>query len=424
MKPSLLQCLSGNRVASESVTLGSAEQHPPKGSGPSAETGSSRSGGQMHSPTDAIPENGQSLNTLATPLNQISVSLQPVGPAVENISKNFAVKKGRHWTIALIFALLPASWTFENYLETQFESRVSRSQTDFNNITQQLTSDSPAIRSIATRDLYLLAFRPFPLEGTTGPAAPFVNMCLWIIGRREYRFLDVSRHLFKEYAVQSRAPLKSTNDVVSTTFLQTAIEWRHKESELFQKDPNSSDLWLLEGANLRSAYGPSLHLESFQLAGANLTNAKLPNAKLTEANLQQSILDGADFQSSILDRANLQTKSGNGTHFAFASLKDVLAGTSHFERADFTLADLTRANFTAAVLSKSTFRTATLSNAKFTSADLRETNFSGSDLSGVDFTNANLDKADFRFAVNLYKVSSWRGAKNLRKARFPMGFHF
>ena len=135
----------------------------------------------------------------------------------------------------------------------------------------------------------------------------------------------------------------------------------------------------LEGSDLRNANLQKVNLEGVNLREANLTGADLSRANLTGANLEGAILDGANLYGVTASEAN----------FAKASLVNVKAPWSYFDRVNFYRANLNKANFNRSDLENADFYKVNLENASLRFADLRgRTRFLGTQLRGTDFWGA------------------------------------
>lgn len=217
----------------------------------------------------------------------------------------------------------------------------------------------------------------------------------------------------------------------------------------------------LHDADLSRLDLAELDFKSAELSGANFYGTDLSKARLAGASLQGADLDRAtitatDFSGADLTDARivrptvfttLEVASSEAPKFTAAKLIR-FRSDGHFDRADFSDADLTgailgrtavreaainappsfeSANFTRAVLRDATLSRTSLKYARFVDADLRGADlsgcdllladFSGADLTGANLTGADLDEANLRTARGLDKVIGLDTVLNLDTAR-------
>ena len=112
---------------------------------------------------------------------------------------------------------------------------------------------------------------------------------------------------------------------------------------------NSSDL---EGINLKNAKFSKAVLGPLNLKKANLQNAQFKEAFLWKADLGEAELENADFGEANLHSAKLRGVKAEGVSFAGADLSDADLRGGSFARADFTNANLAGADIKEADLSR------------------------------------------------------------------------
>ena len=118
---------------------------------------------------------------------------------------------------------------------------------------------------------------------------------------------------------------------------------------------------------------------TYNLSGADLSEAKLSGADLRGADLSRADLSGADLSGAKLSRAYLSGAYLSGAHLSGAYLNG----------ADLSGADLSRAYLSEAKLS----------GADLSGANLCEANLRGADLTGANLIDAGQDNRGYRFVA-------------------------
>ena len=169
---------------------------------------------------------------------------------------------------------------------------------------------------------------------------------------------------------------------------------------------------VLAGANLSNAQLTGANLEGSDLSNTNLRKVNLEGvnlrrANLTGADLSRANLTGANLEGAVLDGANLYGATASEANFAKASLVNVKAPWSYFDRANFYRANLNKANFNRSVLENADFYKVNLEDASLRFADLRgRTKFFGAQLRGADFWGAR-----WANVFQLKRGKNWQATK-------------
>lgn len=175
---------------------------------------------------------------------------------------------------------------------------------------------------------------------------------------------------------------------------------------------------ILDGANLQRVKYPGCYfrgsslqnvefrhamLEGADFSGANMASAELVSANLEGAVLDRSILDGASFDFAVLRKASLRDVHAVITSFNRADLTDAVIeqsklALSHLEYATLIQASLLNSAFDGASLRGANFSRATVENCSFRGADLRKAQTSGVDLESANLLDAKTDQNAVRYA--------------------------
>jgi len=175
---------------------------------------------------------------------------------------------------------------------------------------------------------------------------------------------------------------------------------------------------ILDGANLQRVKYPGCHfrgsslqnvefrhamLEGADFSGANMASAELVSANLEGAVLDRSILDGASFDFAVLRKASLRDVHALITSFNRADLTDSVIqqsklALSHLEYATLIQASLLDTSFDGSSLRGAIFSRATVENCSFRGADLRKAQTTGVDFESANLRDAKTDQNAVRYA--------------------------
>ena len=207
-----------------------------------------------------------------------------------------------------------------------------------------------------------------------------------------------------------------------------AVEWNEwREANL------GIEVWL-QGAKLKGARLPEVHLHMAHLDHANFLNAdlrgasfvcstltdvifcdahvensKLEAARLDDANLTGAFFDNSDLEAVHCTRTRLVRVSFQGACLLAAKIRSCEVHTAVFDNADLTRvelrdsglwkASLRHSTMSAAVIEDSHLDKVDLTGANLLEAELSNVVLVGATLKGTDFTSTMCRNVDFRDAI-------------------------
>lgn len=330
--------------------------------------------------------------------------------------RTYLMKAVKYFTI--IASIISVLFAYQQYLERNLEARIDNQEQLFGFTTRNFESTSPAVRAAGVKSLSELAFTELFKEPESGIFSPAVNLANWIFSKKEFRFLERSRIVFSEFAKSKRNNDEVLYDAVSTTIINTGLNWINREVELLSKSKNDNSLWFFYRADLSKANAPNVNFVDVMFYDVDLSNSKLTGGVFDRCYLESSNFNGSNLESSSFKDANLITGNFNKTKLNYSNLSNVLGTRSTFSQSDLTLAKIKYSHFTYANFDSTVFRTADLSNTDFTGAKFRYADFQNANLDGCNFSKADLSYADLTLAQNIDKVKSWSNAIT-KGAKFP-----
>lgn len=178
--------------------------------------------------------------------------------------------------------------------------------------------------------------------------------------------------------------------------------WRreHPEEEIEISD-SYVDTKDLSGINLKNAKLKKLDLRFSNLKNANMIGATIESCLLDKSDFSGSHLRQARFEECDLPNTNFIRSSFEETLFYRCNLKNSDLSKSKMKESDFSKSDLSQANLENSDLSFSHFFDATLLQANLKNADLSHAflcsaDFDHANLSQAKLIGSNLDGASFR----------------------------
>lgn len=322
--------------------------------------------------------------------------------------------------VASVTVIVTFLFAYSQYVEESIQVRIANAEQAFVGATDQLQANSPAVRAAGIRTLYEVAFREVLVEPEPVWYGPLRNLFLLRGGEREYRLLERSRTLFREYARAKRNP-DFAGGLISTTLAQTAYDWIALEDELGTLSRTDPQLWFFERAELNGARftnndlsGMSLSWVGFDdadLQGSSFNGAWMPHARLVRASLRSSSFLDADLIRANLEYADLRFSRMQGADLSKAILDNANLAATNISNACLRGVSALEADFSNARLNGTSFR----------GADLRGANLNGADVALGDFSEVDLRNTDLTNTIGLDEVRSWHKAR-LEGTKFPSGF--
>ncbi|GEM_PF-2250778 len=160
------------------------------------------------------------------------------------------------------------------------------------------------------------------------------------------------------------------------------------------------------GANLKNATFISTDLYHTQFHRADLSGAylgtgdtsnslNLRESNFAMAKLDKAILSDSDFQGAFMDNASMKEIEAFSSNFDKCRLNNVNFFNATLQASTFRQAELCSADMSGAQIIGANFVKAELQNAKFINARVEEALFRKAILKYADFTNANVSGANF-----------------------------
>lgn len=360
-------------------------------------------------------DNGKIDDNLQEKVKEIDDALELINQGYNQLVKlgfkkrrSFMLKTAKYFTI--IASIITILFAYQQYLERNLESRIDNQEQLFNFISKNLESNSFAVRSSGIKSLSEIAFIELFKEPESGIFSPAVNLVTWILAEKDMRFLDRARVLFMEYARSKRNNDAVMYDAVSTSIINSGLNWINRESNLYNKSKNDNLFWFFYRADLSKANTPNLNFTEMMFYDVNFSQSKLTGCIFNKCYLESSNFNRAFLESSSFESSNLISANFSDAKLNFANLTKINGVKSNFTNSDLTLAKLVASNFSKSIFKSANFRTADLSYADFSEANLQNAIFQNTNLNGCNFENSDLSNADFTLAQNIDKVKSWRNA--------------
>jgi uncharacterized protein YjbI with pentapeptide repeats len=212
------------------------------------------------------------------------------------------------------------------------------------------------------------------------------------------------------------APLRKGGMPTDIAAVLVVINRRDKNQKNFERERQSREWKIdLNSTDLRGAMLYDAKLEGAFLRGAHLEGAVLVDANLVGANLYDAHLEEARLSSAHLDRAHLV-----GAVLAGANLYQAVLIHAHLDQANLEGADLYVAQLEGALLPGANLEGANLNGANLEGARLYGANLDRANLEGANLNGAYLEGARLITATGLMK-SQLDKTSGDAKTRLPEG---
>lgn len=319
---------------------------------------------------------------------KISDAIKKINDGYSELSKLEPIKNYREnkllKRITIFLSIVSGLLVYQQYINNTIKSRTDNLDQIFLFSINSIESKSSAVQATGINNLHTVAFKPTVVEANGTILSPFVNLWNVFAGKKEYKYLERAKSSFQIFAQTPREPINVAINPVSSALIKTAVSWQDKEEELFGKNKNGTEAWLLYKAKLNKAYCPNINLS---------------DQWFFDAIFKQSYLNAAKFNGSYLEKAVFSSSDLSAANFSNAILNNAKFDSCKINYGIFNEIQGIKIDFRNSKLEQTKFINSNLKNSNFDGAIVLGANFSGANLSGCSFKGCNFANVDLEGAI-------------------------